>query len=384
MAIIFLYFALFLGVHFLSRQFKTAGAARLFQLVACFVLLFGFFGFRDITFLNDTSHYYGFYYQKAHLLSYRQEPVTTFHLLDKFEYGFQVLVHILVKYVSREPFTIILFSSFVITIGELWVIDKYARNIALVCFYMLIAGFFFTHYCIIRQAIALLFFYIAFGYLEKGKNGKYCLLILCAGMFHYSAFFLLLLPLALRLSPTRRNALIAAASALLLAAFIFEILSLLGLRDHPYYKAAVQKDSLSIVGLADLAFMVFVLSVCLLARKMSGAPKPDRLYFWICTMGICICLVAPVLYPIARVNEYLWPFILFHLLRYIEPGAMRETHTQKIEGMRNLLRIVVISVFLAKMIGINTFRPEWLHIDAYEFYDFQKTYHTYDIYPQEK
>ena len=80
MGIIFLYFALFLGVHFFSKQFlekpngkaecKHPGAARLFQLVACFILLFGFFGFRDITILNDTSHYYGFYFQKAHILSF--------------------------------------------------------------------------------------------------------------------------------------------------------------------------------------------------------------------------------------------------------------------------------------------------------------------------
>jgi hypothetical protein len=34
------------------------------------------------------------------------------------------------------------------------------------------------------------------------------------------------------------------------------------------------------------------------------------------------------------------------------------------------------------MVGINTFRPEWLHIDSYQFYDFSKKDHTYNIYPQ--
>ena len=125
MAVIFLYFALFLGVHFLSKQFldkpsgraerKRPGAARLFQLVACFILLFGFFGFRDITVLNDTSHYYGFYYQKAHVVSYINESIFSYHLSDTFEYGFQVLIHFLVKYVSNNPYTIILFSSFLIS-----------------------------------------------------------------------------------------------------------------------------------------------------------------------------------------------------------------------------------------------------------------------------
>ena len=392
MAVIFLYFALFLGVHFLSKQFldkpsgkaerKRPGAARLFQLVACFILLFGFFGFRDITVLNDTPHYYGFYFQKAHILNYRNEPVTTFHLLDSFEYGFQVFVHILVKYVSKNPYTIILVSSFVITIGELWLIDRYAKDIALVCFYMLTAGLFFMHYCIIRQALALFFFYFAFNCLEKRKIGKYCLLVGCASLFHLSAISLFLLPIIIRFSPSRRNASIAIGASLLLAAFIFEILSLIGLRDHPYYQAAIQKDSLSVVGLAECAFMVFVLSVCLYARKRSGAPKPDNIFFWICTGGLCICLISLVIYPISRVNEYLWPFIIIHLLRYIEPLSMREPYTTRIEGTRKILRLIVIFVFVTKLVGINTFRPEWLHIDSYQFYDFSKKDHTYNIYPQ--
>lgn len=393
MVIIFLYFALFLGVHFLSKHFlekpssraerKHSGAARLFQIVACFILLFVFFGFRDITILNDTSHYYGFYFRKAHILSYQQEPMTTFHLLDKFEYGFQVLVHFLIKYVSKEPYTIILFSSLVITIGELWFISRYSKHIAKVCFYMLAASLFFTHYCIIRQALAIMIFYVAFSsYYEKGKWLKYELLVACAVLFHYSALFLMFLPIATKIKPSKRNALIAIGLSLFLSAVIFELLTLIGLKDHPYYQAAIQKDALSLVGLADCAFMVFILAVCLIARKRSGAPPPSPTFFWICVAGLCICLIAPVFYPISRVNEYLWPLILIHLLRYIDPQAMKEPYTHGIEGTRNLLRLVVIAVFLVKLIGINTFRPEWLHIEPYQFYDFQKENHTYNLYPQ--
>ena len=72
-----------------------------------------------------------------------------------------------------------------------------------------------------------------------------------------------------------------------------------------------------------------------------------------------------------------------HLLRYIEPQSMRKAYTNRIAGTRNLLRLIVIFVFVAKMVGINTFRPEWLHIDSYQFYDFSKKDHTYNIYPQQ-
>jgi len=384
MVLIFLYFILFLIVHLISKQFKQVGSARLFQLVACFVLLFGFFGFRDITVLNDTSHYYGFYYQKAHLLSYKTEPITTFHILDKFEFGFQMFVHILVQYVSKNPYTIIILSSFIITIGELWVIDKYTKDIAKVCFYMLIASFFFTHYCVIRQAFALIFFYAAFGYLENHKTIKYYVLILCASMFHYSALFLFLIPILMRLKPTKKNATIVIGIALLLAAFLFEILSLLGLRDHPYYQNAIQKGALSVIGLADLVFMCIILSLCVIARKKNNVPIPSPLYFWICIMALCVCIVAPVLYPLSRINEYLWPFILFQLFRYIDPAAMRNTpSTMQAKGYNNLLRLIVVIIFATKLITINTLRPEWLHVDDYKFYDFSKTHHYYNLYPQE-
>ena len=383
MVLVFLYFALFLIVHLVAKQFKTTGAARLFQLVLCFILLFGIFGFRDITVLNDTSHYYGFYYLKAHLLSYKTEPVTTFHLLDKFEYGFQILIHLLVQYVSKNPYTIIIFSSLVITIGELWVIDKYAKDIAKVCFYMLVASLFFTHYCVIRQAFALIFFYVAFGYLEQRKTGKYCLLILLAGMFHYSALVLLIFPIVIRIKPSKRNAVIAIGSTLLLAVFLFEILSLLGLRDHPYYQNAVQKGALSMIGLVDLLFMCIFLALCLWAKKLNQAASMSPIYFWVFLTAFCVCLLAPVIYPISRINEYLWPFMIFQLLRYIDPAAMRQPCGQPNNKANSLLRIMVITLFAIKLIGINTIRPEWLHVDDYQFYDFSKTHHTYNLYPQE-
>jgi len=384
MILIFLYFLLFLVVHYISKQFKQVGSARLFQLVTCFVLLFGFFGFRDITVLNDTSHYYGFYYEKAHIFSYKTEPFTTFHLLDKFEYGFQIFVHILIQYVSKNPYTIIIVSSFIITIGELWIIDKYARDIAKVCFFMLVASFFFTHYCVIRQALAILFFYGAYRYLEQQKTGKYYLLILCAGMFHYSAFFLLVIPILMRLKPTWKNATVILGITVLLAAFLFEILSLIGLRDHPYYQNAIQKDAISIIGIADLVFMCIILSLCMIARKLNKAPIPSPLNFWICIMALCICLIALVVYPLSRINEYLWPFILFLLLRYIDPTAMRNTSSNlQATSSNNLLRLIVVIIFASRLITINTIRPEWLHIDDYKLYDFSKTHHNYNLYPQE-
>ena len=382
MVIIFLYFTLFLAVHFLAKRFHSTETARQFEIVCCFLLLFIFFGFRDITVLADSPAYYRFYYRKVHSLAYLNDSIFTFRLFDKFEYGFQVLVHFLIKYVSKNPYTIIFLSSLVISIGEVWFVARHCKDIAKMCFFMLIASLLFTHYCIIRQALAILLFYIAFDYFQKGKLWKYELLILCAGLFHYSAYFLLLLPLICKSKPSWRNALIAIGTSVFLAAFVFEVLSLLGLRDHPYYKAAVQKSTISIVGVADCVLLSFLLCIIAYAHRISGKIKVDPVYFWICVTAMCVSIVSLVLYPIARINEYFWPLILFMLFKYIDPQAMKEPFSRPIPGTHRLLQVVIVLVFATKMIGINAFRPEWQHYTPYKFYRFDQERHNFNIYRQ--
>ena len=168
MLVVVLYALLFPLVSLTSKVFVHARTQKIYQVLLCFVLLFGFFGFRDIAVLNDTPHYYGSYYLKSLYTSYRNESIFAFHLSDKFEYGFQVLVHFLIKYVSRSPYTIIIFSAFVITISNLWFIQRKTQDVAMTCFFMLIGYVFFMQYCVIRQAFAIAIFYVAYCcYLEK-------------------------------------------------------------------------------------------------------------------------------------------------------------------------------------------------------------------------
>ncbi len=381
MVVIFLYFTLFVVVHIIAKLFKSEQAGRQFQLVVCFLLLFIFYGFRDIPVLNDTSHYYGFYFQHAHILSYKEESIFAYHITDKFEWGFQVFIHFLIKYISENPYTIIIVSSLGITIGELWFINKYSRDIALTCFFFQIAGLFFTHYCILRQAIAIILFYIAFNAYEKGKLRKYYLLVLIAFLFHYSALFLLILPKTFKIKPTLRNSIIALAVSILIAASIFEILSLLGLRDHPYYQAMIQKGALSLVGMIDFVYLSCILLACFFIQKHSLHNEIENHYFWICVLALCISIVSIVFYPVARFNEYLFPLIILQLIRYVSPSTMGLQNIISLPATRRLLKIVIITIMATKIIGVNTFRPEWLHIVPYHFYDFSKDYHTYNLYP---
>ena len=368
MVVILLYFVLFLGVHFISKQINRAGIAKLFQLTSCFILIFGFFGFRDITVLNDTPHYYGFYYHKAHLTSYLNESIFTFHLTDKFEYGFQILVHILVQHVSKNPYTIIILSSILFSIGNLWFISKHTKQIALVCFLMIISGVYFDQYSMIRQSIAIMFFYIAYFLLKEGRYTKYTLIILIASQFHTSAFILLLLPILKIFSPSWKNVLLMFIVSAILAIFIYNILAMLGFNEHIYYKMGMKRQTPPIAAILDGVLMIILVSTYMLSIKKE--PKEyNPTDFWICILGICICIVTPAFLPLFRLNAYLWPVI--YIIYYKSDLGKK---TLPIFALVLLIRISIILVF----------KTEWNHILPYSFYDFSDNYHNFQIYWQKE
>jgi hypothetical protein len=387
MLIVFLYFTAFIVVNLISRVFINPGARKLFQLVSCFILLFAFFGLRDITILNDTPHYYGYYYAKSQYTSYINGSIFDYKLADKFEWGFQVLVHFLIKYVSKDPYTIILFSSLLVTIGDLWFICKKSENVAMVCFFMLTSYIFFMHYCIIRQSIAILIFYIAYcKYLEKDKNIKYCILILFASLFHISAIVLLLLPLFKKMKINKRNVIITLSVFAFVAIFIFQILSILGLHNNPYYKMAIQRETMSIVGLIECLLITLVLSVCYYIHKKDNSIKTDKNAFWVCVFAMGIGITLPVFFVFERINDYLWPIMLIEFLKHVAPQYIYGESTNKLTGhhlLKKCFEIFIAFIFIIKIIGINTYRPEWLHIVPYKMYDFSAHYHYYHLYPQE-
>ena len=56
MSVIILFCLSFLLVEYISWHFKGEKVQKNTQIVMCFLLLFIFFGFRDLPILNDTAH----------------------------------------------------------------------------------------------------------------------------------------------------------------------------------------------------------------------------------------------------------------------------------------------------------------------------------------
>lgn len=382
MAIIFFYFALFLGVHFLSRRFVRRGAARLMQLVACFILLFGFFGFRNITVLNDTPHYYGAYYQLTHLRNYVESSIFTYRILLSFEYGYQVLQHALIKYVSKEPFTIIIVSSLIISWGNIKFVSRQTRHIALALLMMLLSGVLFDQYCLIRQSFALMLFYAALPYLKQERWKPYVALVGCAAFFHLSALVLLILPILQRIRICKRNVAIIFGIALLISVTVYEIFNLAGLGETKYFLMNIKRDTFPIGAVLDGSWMLLLLLTCLWLYKKMGMTNYDKTTFWIGVSGLCVCIITPSFLSFFRLNIFVWPIIYLTFFRFVDADdPMTEYGAQRqCQPLRRQLMTTALALLAVRMSMILIFRNEWYHLIPYSFYDFSDRFHGFNMY----
>jgi hypothetical protein len=382
MAIIFFYFALFLGVHFLSRRFVRRGAARLMQLVACFILLFGFFGFRNITVLNDTPHYYGAYYQLTHLRNYVESSIFTYRILLSFEYGYQVLQHALIKYVSKEPFTIIIVSSLIISWGNIKFVSRQTRRIALALLMMLLSGVLFDQYCLIRQSFALMLFYAALPYLKQERWKPYVALVGCAAFFHLSALVLLILPILQRIRICKRNVAIIFGIALLISVTVYEIFNLAGLGETKYFLMNIKRDTFPIGAVLDGSWMLLLLLTCLWLYKKMGMTSYDKTTFWIGVSGLCVCIITPSFLSFFRLNIFVWPIIYLTFFRFVDADdPMTEYGAQRqCQPLRRQLMTTALALLAVRMAMILIFRNEWYHLIPYSFYDFSDRFHGFNMY----
>lgn len=382
MAIIFFYFALFLGVHFLSRRFVRRGAARLMQLVACFILLFGFFGFRNITVLNDTPHYYGAYYQLTHLRNYVESSIFTYRILLSFEYGYQVLQHALIKYVSKEPFTIIIVSSLIISWGNIKFVSRQTRHIALALLMMLLSGVLFDQYCLIRQSFALMLFYAALPYLKQERWKPYVALVGCAAFFHLSALVLLILPILQRIRICKRNMAIIFGIALLISVTVYEIFNLAGLGETKYFLMNIKRDTFPIGAVLDGSWMLLLLLTCLWLYKKMGMTSYDKTTFWIGVSGLCVCIITPSFLSFFRLNIFVWPIIYLTFFRFVDADdPMTEYGAQRqCQPLRRQLMTTALALLAVRMAMILIFRNEWYHLIPYSFYDFSDRFHGFNMY----
>jgi hypothetical protein len=366
MLFILFYFCLFLLVDILLKYLNCSRSQKSnIQILLCFILLFVFFGFRDLSVLNDTSHYYEYVLNSTKYDSFWKEP---FYHTDKqrFELGFQVFVRLLGKHVCSHPYTIILVPALITTIVNLFFLKKYTSSIALACFFQLTNTGLLSQYSAIRQGLAIAIFSIAFIFLLKNKTIFYVLFILLASTIHSTAIILLVVPIFKKLNLNKRTITIFFIITIICSICLNLLFNTLGYSSSTYYLGAISRETIALASILNSLTVALFLLGCFYIRKKYNIYGGNS-FWWMGFLDVFFNIMAIQFPVMTRFSIYFYPFTIILFLFYMNSITNKRTRNR-------FLYFFVLFMFL-RIVFILSLKNEWFHLYPYSFFDFGKDYH---------
>ena len=367
MIIALLYFFAFVMVNNYSKStIRYYRNRRQFETIACFILLFFVFGFRDLPILNDTAHYY------EHFQNVMSEGVMSYSTLsnydidDRFSAGYLIYER-LIGVLFGHPYMIICVSALIISISFVYFARTHTTRISLFLF-MCVTTFLMNIYSGLRQGLAICIFLFAMIALEKKRIILYYALVILAFSFHSSAIILFIVPLLERI---KINKTIIVLFIIVTIIFATNISSFVVGRAEfaDYSEINNERKSLPIGSILNtfVPFLMILFSYRIKQRYSVKMDERSRLYWWLSLLTLFFGLLDTQFAIMGRFCLYFNVFVYTLFLYYI--GQIKYVHSRK------LITFFVIFCLMLRMIIILSVRPEWYHIDNYAFYDFTQKVH---------
>lgn len=373
MLLLALYFISFLAVDYISKHINGYSQKRYFQIIACFILLFVFFGMRGLSVLNDTAHYYAHLYNHLRYQSYFDESIFTPDPHDRFEYGYLVWIHFITKYIWCDPYSIILISAFIVTVANLMLVKKHTDRIALTIFLML--STLITEYGLLRQSYAICLSYLAMNLLMERKFIKYYILIAIAYMFHHSVIIMALFPVFSFVELNKDNVIRTFIATIIISVCIFPIISMLGFGESAYYEGNQDREAAPIAAMINAAMYIFVAYAGYYLHKKFKSDLPQPLIIWAVICGLCLSIINISFLSFNRLALYFIPYITIFFIYTYESCTAQTPNNKKI---KTILLIIILAI-LGKMILTIALKNIWHHLTPYSMYDFYEEFHNYNF-----
>ena len=374
MSVIILFCLSFLLVEYISWHFKGEKVQKNTQIVICFLLLFIFFGFRDLPILNDTAHYYR---HVRHLFSntpFDNTPWYTFDSSSNFEEGYQIFLRIIGLVISKEPYSLIIITSFITTASLLWFLNKSTSHVAFAVFVLMTSTLLLGYYSAIRQSLAVSVSYI-FYWCYKNKYYKSAIMCGVVAYFFHHSSVMLILPVALYHIPfTRRNILLTMATAIVVSLGIYKILPLLGYGDSKYLVTGMEREAVPLAQLLDTLFIL----ACLLfyyiyGNKYKEEIEKDKLYVSFALSALIVNIWALPCLALFRFGMF---FSQYAVVLFINSLYQAEA-----DKRLKMLKYTVVAILVLRILIVLIYRNGWFHLVPYSFFDFslehQKTLFGY-------
>ena len=354
MTIISLYYLSFFVLFWVNRDNIQKSNVRYGQIILSFVLLFVFFGFRDITVLNDTPHYYAPVREKmARGASLGWFDIDVF---SRIELGYQIFENFVAKLFSN-PFAIIMVSSLIITLANINFFKK-TKNGLFLCLFLMLNFQLILQYSAIRQGLAAAIIYYGFTHYFKGNWKIFIGSVLLATTFHITAIMmLLLLPLS-KIHFNKKTIILFIISFFVIARYLIEPIVGIFSTDNQYLGVNEERESIPI---ASLMFSLLNLWLFYLSRKLSSkyhieVNNKQWMYSAVCLLISFMDIVFPI---IGRVSMYLFPVLVLTFVQVIMAVPERRYRDKTI--------LSVFLVFFAWFITYNLVRPDWYNLYPYSF-----------------
>lgn len=340
------------------------------QCILCFLLLFIFFGFRSLSVLNDTSHYYKSQLYLTSDISIKNS-ILDIDNTSRFEPGFQVLQKFIGKYISVDPYALIMVSALLLSIGTILFLKKNTTHIAICVFFLLTLGILIEQYSAMRQSYAVLLFYFACNYYEKRRYISSIILIYLATLFHSSAI-VLIIPFILDyfFQFSKKNVMCFTILGIGTISALYPILNSLNFGDSLYISQSITRQSIALAAILSSILLSVILITCYYLNNKYNLIPPPKLWLWISIIGILLSFGAIKIQVFARFALYFTPFIILTFIHYLY---------QLPTPNRNRLLFICILIFLLRTAIILEYRNEWNHLIPYNFYDFGAIYHEYEF-----
>lgn len=373
MLLLALYFISFLAVDYISKHINGYSQKRYFQIIACFILLFVFFGMRGLSVLNDTAHYYAHLYNHLRYQSYFDESIFTPDPHDRFEYGYLVWIHFITKYIWCDPYAIILISAFIVTVANLMLVKKHTDRIALTIFLML--STLITEYGLLRQSYAICISYLAINYLLKRKFVIYYILIAIAYVFHHSVIIMALFPVFTFIELRKDNVIKAFIATIIISICIYPIISILGFGNSFYYEGNQDREAAPIAAMINAAVYILLVYAAYYLHKEYKSKLPDPMITWAVICGLCLSIINISFLSFNRLALYFIPYITIFFISIYDSCTEKYPDNKKI---RTILFIIILAI-LGKMILTVALKNVWHHLTPYSMYDFYEGFHDYNF-----
>lgn len=332
----------FLVIYILKKYKKSSAWVKITLGVVMFVA-FILLGFRDVGFdMESNRNYYIF-----SLYKYTGTPEPGYQLLmyfsNKFLHSYK-LATIVVSLLS----CILIYKYFF----EALFIQKYTSLIFIGFF----STVFFYYFGLMRMGIAIAFYLNASLYIEKNRK-KYYLWTICAGLFHYSAFVLLILPIALScisviLKKFKNFVLILTVTCLItlygaqsIIMLLFRILSKLDFfwRYENYFNSG----SFDIANISPVIYIVPMILIVIIINKFIDNRTKNF------TILITLLCLIQLFFGTYRFAFYLTPYI-FDIY-----GKIGEKFDYKSEAIYKLAIVICLLIFVEIVIFDSPFLGEY-------------------------